>query len=257
LAGVTLVDIERVDGGDGADTIIGSSAGDTLGGGEGDDSIAGGAGDDIFVATDSFDEGRDTIDGGIGNDTLQASGDYAVIMPGVLISVEEISAGGYEGVAITGSDDPDVLDFSSISLMGIAEIDAYSGNDTVVGWTSDDVIVGADGADLMSGGVGADVFLYWWEGDSPAGSGRDIITDFTPGVDNVDLSYIDAKSTISGNQAFTYIGTAAFGSVAGELRYVNSGGATIVMADRDGDGTADFEIELTGTLTLSSADFML
>ena len=29
------------------------------------------------------------------------------------------------------------------------------------------------------------------------------------------------------------------------------------MADRDGDGTADFEIELTGELTLSAGDFLI
>lgn len=44
---------------------------------------------------------------------------------------------------------------------------------------------------------------------------------------------------------------------AGQLHYTQAGGNTIVQADVDGDGTADFEIELTGLLTLTAGDFLL
>ena len=54
---------------------------------------------------------------------------------------------------------------------------------------------------------------------------------------------IDAK-TGPGNQRFTFIGTAAFTNIKGELRVEQSGTSAIVMGDVDGDGAADFEIEL-------------
>ena len=58
--------------------------------------------------------------------------------------------------------------------------------------------------------------------DSPSGAGRDQITDFDAGaaassVDKIDLSAIDAQ-TGPGNQAFTWIGKAAFTHTKGELR---------------------------------------
>ncbi|MFN3294308.1 MAG: M10 family metallopeptidase C-terminal domain-containing protein, partial [Gemmobacter sp.] len=44
------------------------------------------------------------------------------------------------------------------------------------------VLIGAAGKDTMTGGKGADVFVL------ATGSGADTITDFTPGLDRLDLS---------------------------------------------------------------------
>ena len=44
---------------------------------------------------------------------------------------------------------------------------------------------------------------------------------------------------------------------AGELRYFFDGTDTWVQGDIGGDGVADFEIALTGSVTLVSTDFIL
>ena len=46
---------------------------------------------------------------------------------------------------------------------------------------------------------------------------------------------------------------AAFGLIAGQLRYV----AGILSGDVDGDGVTDFQIAVTGTPVLAVTDFQL
>ena len=55
---------------------------------------------------------------------------------------------------------------------------------------------------------------------------------FERGVDVLNLAGIDANSAAAGNQAFDYVGGAAF-SGAGDLRY--AGG--VLSGDVNGDGT--------------------
>ncbi len=94
---------------------------------------------------------------------------------------------------------------------------------------------------------------------------RDRIADFEQGRDHIDLSAIDArttKSTLLVNDAFSFIGTDTFDDVAGQLRYSHVGSfgrvvSTIIEGDTDGNGIANFQIELTGRHTLSSSDFVL
>ncbi|MDP5327496.1 MAG: hypothetical protein NWQ69_09255, partial [Paracoccaceae bacterium] len=61
--------------------------------------------------------------------------------------------------------------------------------------------------------------------------------------DKIDLSAIDANENIEEDQAFSFIGQSAF-SAAGQLRITQSGSSAILEGDTDGDGTADFSIEL-------------
>ena len=78
-------------------------------------------------------------------------------------------------------------------------------------------------------------------------------------MDQIDLSAIDAE-TGPGNQAFTFIGTASFSKTQGELRVEQAGSSAIVMGDVNGDGAADFKIELlnfTDLSTLTASDFRL
>ena len=93
---------------------------------------------------------------------------------------------------------------------------------------------------------------------------RDIITDFQHGLDKIDVSAIDAKSgTPAINDAFNFIGAATFHHIAGELRVVtiSSNGINldtrVVVADVNGDGAGDFQIQLTGLVTLMAQDFVL
>ena len=74
----------------------------------------------------------------------------------------------------------------------------------------------------------------------------DIITDFASQVDKINLVNIDANLNVDGDQAFRYVGAAAFSGVAGELRLADQ----ILSGDINGDGFADFRLGLTGVSAL-------
>ncbi|MEM8699905.1 MAG: M10 family metallopeptidase C-terminal domain-containing protein, partial [Pseudomonadota bacterium] len=102
--------------------------------------------------------------------------------------------------------------------------------------------------------------IYFSENDSRVGtSRRDTITDFNRFADRIELGRLDADTTRGGNQAFDFIGTATFSGTAGELRFFQSAanGFTLLQADTDGDGVQEFQIELTGMITLTEDNFTL
>jgi serralysin len=85
----------------------------------------------------------------------------------------------------------------------------------------------------------------------------DRILDFNRAQgDSINLFGIDANTLVDGNDAFSFIGTAAF-SAAGQLRYEVANGRTVVSGDVNGDGVADFFIRLDGVLTLTADAFTL
>lgn len=65
-----------------------------------------------------------------------------------------------------------------------------------------------------------------------------------------------ADTTTGGNQAFNFVGAAAFGS-AGDLRFVTNGFDGFVLGDVCGNGTVDLNILLEGVGTLTAGDFVL
>jgi serralysin len=87
----------------------------------------------------------------------------------------------------------------------------------------------------------------------------DVVTDFSHAQgDTIVLNPIDANTrTPDVDDAFTFIGTAAFHGVAGELRYTASGANTLVLGDVNGDGQADFALLLLGAISLTKSDFVL
>ena len=68
------------------------------------------------------------------------------------------------------------------------------------------------------------------------------------------LLHLNTKSFDDG---FAFIGSAAFGNIAGQLRAETIFGNTYIQGDVDGDGVADFMIKLYGDVTLGSGDFLL
>jgi serralysin len=119
-----------------------------------------------------------------------------------------------------------------------------AGDDTLIGNQAANLLDGGRGSDRLTGGTGADTFLFR-AGDSAPGA-RDVIADFASGQDKIRFESFDALS---------FVGNAAFSGRANELRYWNEGANTFVAIDQNGDASADFLIELTGTLALTSADF--
>ena len=273
FSAIVLSGITRIDAGAGKDSITGSGGDDTIMGGAGDDLLVGGGGNDTFLVGTGA--GVDAIHGGAGIDRIEASASSTVIALRDLSGIELITAGSFSkvSVALTGGDD--TVDFTDVELSGIGQLDAAAGNDAVTGsigadlilggagtdtlrgGNSADTLVGGAGRDVLNGGVGPDVFRFDDHAELGLGVNADLIEDFLLGSDIIDLAGVDAGASAAGNQVFAFIGTAAFTNVAGQLRYLHSGGQTIVQGDRTGDGVADFEIALTGTLVLTGVDFAL
>ena len=167
------------------------------------------------------------------------------------------------------------------TLVGTNDGDLFrglAGNDVIRALGGGDTIFGGLGADRQTGGLGKDTFFLTSLFDSAKGQSglingvfnaaqgsglRDIVTDFTRGQDKLNLSTIDANTKIGGNQAFAWRGTGNFTGVAGQLieRLYNPAGTagdkSIVYGDVNGDGKADFQIELTGLKVLGVNDFAL
>jgi Ca2+-binding RTX toxin-like protein len=178
------------------------------------------------------------------------------------------------GNALTGGDAKDTLSGQA----GNDVLSGGSGDDILLGGSDNDELRGGDGNDRLTGGSGKDVLLggngantfIFGPGDfSGTTSGTaDFIADYSQFFgDKIDLALIDANIATTKNDAFTFIGTAAFHNVAGELRYtsytVGLGGSSerLVLGDTNGDGTADFAIRLSATLdtvlALFATDFVL
>jgi Ca2+-binding RTX toxin-like protein len=147
-------------------------------------------------------------------------------------------------------------------LFGNAEANVLSGlagDDRLSGGDGNDTLIGGAGRDILIGGADADTFRYLGASDSGAtGATRDNIADFVAGTDKIDLAAIDANSVGgTADDAFSFVGAAAFSHTAGELRATAAGANTLVSGDLDGDAVADFQILLTGAHTLSAGDFLL
>ncbi|MET4897873.1 cadherin domain-containing protein [Sphingomonadaceae bacterium jetA1] len=170
---------------------------------------------------------------------------------------------------INGTAEQDVLDggWGNDVLNGLGGNDKLIGgwgNDTLDGGDGDDILIGGWGKDRLTGGAGKDVFRFESATDSPASSSRDIITDFHSGEDKIDLSAIDANTSLFawGDQAFTLLTTpGAKFTGAGQLRfsYQMMGGKeyTIVEGNTDAFGMADFSVALLGHHNLTAHDFYL
>jgi serralysin len=136
-------------------------------------------------------------------------------------------------------------------------LNGYAGNDTILGGAGNDTLTGGAGLDLLTGGSGKDIFDFNLVSDSTLGATADSIKDFSRvDLDKIDLSTIDANFNLAGNQAFVFIGNdVTFNNTPGELRFESAN--NFVSGDINGDGIADFQIELTGITLVNSSDFIL
>ncbi|WP_373502976.1 calcium-binding protein [Aestuariivirga sp.] len=138
-------------------TIYGYNGADDIYGQDFDDFLYAGSGDDLVFGYDGDDfingnDGWDVLKGGKGNDTLNGNDGYDLLQ------------GAKGNDILNGGDDWD-------------DIYGGDGRDTLTGGQDDDFLVG---------GRGKDIFVFRHGDDS------DVIADFTPDVDKIelDLNYV-------------------------------------------------------------------
>ena len=204
-----------------------------------------------------------TIYDSSGNDTLDCSGYSAAqtinLHPGTFSSVGGLT--NNIGIALNATIEKAIGGSGNDTLIASdtgSTLSGGGGNDTLIGGAGNDTLIGGFGIDSLTGGGGGDTFVFGL-GESSAASGQhDRITDFTSGLDHIDLSGIDAIVSSAAQETFHFIGTAAFSGVAGELDAVfnSSLGVTMLAGDTNGDRIADFTIDLVGNITLVAGDLV-
>ena len=265
------------------DTLYGGNADDELVGFAPFTSVYGGRGNDVVAAAFFAVSGAGNPDNPIhGYVTFDLSslglGDHTT-----LASVVEGGDGtdvvlGSNGADVLyggDGDDSGIINFAGLEFMtaglyggkGDDYLDGGRGDDLLDGGTAADKLIGGDGNDTLIGGLGkdrliggdgADKFVLSGKLDSVKGIGRDVIKDFSHAeFDKIDVSLIDANEKLVGDQKFKYIGDNAFTHHRGELHEIQLANKTLVEGDTNGDGKADFQIEVTGHLHLVKADFIL
>ncbi|HTV68874.1 MAG TPA: calcium-binding protein [Rhizobiaceae bacterium] len=231
----------------GDDYILTGTDHDVIDGGEGNDYMAGGAGDDLYWVDSLGDQVIELA--GKGTDTIRSA-----ITLTLKTNIENLVMDTVGNANGTGNAVANVITGGN----GINHLKGLAGNDTLVGRDGNDLLTGGLGADRLTGDDHADRFIFNSVAESRAGNGIDKIMDFTRAEgDKIQLSAIDANSTIAGNQAFSFIGKAAFSGKAGQLRYVNNGNDTIVTADINGDRKADFTVISDVAINFFKVDFIL
>ena len=186
------------------DDFAGGAGDDTLEGGTTDDRFTGGAGADTFVFKP--DNGHDKItDFTVDTDKIDLTAftgitslddlDYWQSGGDTLIYLRWDGGGTIRLEGVT-PDDLDADDF-------IFYQDEYTGTasaETLAGGAGDDTITGLGGDDTLTGNEGYDTFVFG------SGHGADTVTDFTDGVDLIDLTaftgisgYGDLTVTQNGN----------------------------------------------------------
>jgi Ca2+-binding RTX toxin-like protein len=192
----------RIDGSQGADTIIGSAGTDTITGGGEEDRLNGGNGGDTYLVSgnaaghwelfSAFDTYADNGTTGVDRILAVGPGDVDIGLRNFTATngIEQIDATGTTGLVRLLADwSSDLLDFSKATLIGSnLRIDGNYGNDTITGSGGADTIIGGGGDDRLNGGNGGDTYLV--SGTYASGwylfSGVDTFIDNgTTGVDRI------------------------------------------------------------------------
>lgn len=285
---------DSIYGGAGNDEINGDVGNDRIYGGAGADNINGGAGRDLIIGGAGADV---MFGGSDSNDTLSYAGSVAGVTVALTFGTTTTGVGGdAQGDVIGGFSDiigsslGDLLTDTLKTTVAFGSNDnsfygglgndtlvlgggaddghggagrdvlwGEAGNDLLYGDEGNDVLFGGGDADRLFGGLGADVFVFRSPSETTRTAlGRDIVQDFSAADgDRFDLRTIDADNSLPLNQAFTFIGTAAFDGRHGLLHFADVGVNLLVSGDINGDKVADFAILVANTATLADTNFLL
>jgi len=212
----TLLNIENLTGGKGADTLMGGNdtSSNKLDGFEGNDTFLMGLYDDTNDTVISGDDGADSIVGGDGIDTI----DYSVISEDITVTLNEsvdvsVSFETYATDTIntienfTGGSGDDTItgDLSSNILKGGAGVDNIKGKtglDVIYGDAGDDILSGGNDEDTLYGGADNDSIRGGIDDDTLyGGTGSDTLKG---GVGDDTIYGGDASSTTTGDDWVSY-----------------------------------------------------
>lgn len=215
-------------------------------GGPGDDSFRGGAG----IDTVSY----ETVTGGGITVTLSGQGGWGLLggltgsFTGGGDSGNDFPQGAVFIENVTGTNQSDTIagNRHDTVLIGLGGNDNLDGGADVFGDSGNDTLIGGAGIDQLNGRLGSDTFVWQKVTDAPTGGTIEFAT--VDASDQFDFSAIDANGASPGDPAFVY---ATSGTAAGTL--VVSG--TTIVGHVDGDGVADFQINLSATV--SETQFIL
>ena len=248
ITGGNLAD--TLNGADGQDFIDGGAGHDSIDGGEGNDFLGGGIGNDTLLGG----LGQDWIDGGAGADSMAggAGSDlYFVDNAGDIIT-EAASPTDYDVARLSvswtltaGAEVEQLRSFGTgLSITGNAL------DQRIIGDAGINILTGRGGRDLIEGGAGADIFRLATASDSTVSyPGRDWWYDWSQSQgDRIDVSVMQAGQSL--------IGTSAFTNAAGQIRYQTLGYYSTVFGDLDGNGAADWAVDIAGVAVLTNADFI-
>ncbi|WP_137181168.1 FG-GAP-like repeat-containing protein [Roseomonas sp. AR75] len=146
-------------------------------------------------------------------------------------------AGGAGNDTLAGSNQRDVL------VGG-------TGNDRLIGNNGNDILIGDAGADTLTGGLGADFFRYVRPVD-----GGDMITDFQPGTDVIQLDASFFKGLPVGTLNPANFAAGAPTAALPQVLYAS--GALSFDADGTGAFGATLIATLTGAPAITSADIFV
>jgi Ca2+-binding RTX toxin-like protein len=287
---------ELIDGITGAtndgDVIKGMGGDDRIYAGGGDDVIQGGLGGDYMDGGDDEDTANyiDSISGVTVN-LLTGKGQGGSAEGDTLYQIENVTGSNFDDILLGdggdnklyGRDGKDTLKGAggqdelfggagSDVLYGNQDSDELwgeSGNDQLFGGTGFDWLVGGEGRDTMTGESGPDAFVWYAAKEMGVTQATaDRITDFNAAEgDWIDLAGVDANVYATGNQAFTFIGNAAFtldtttadptDVMPGEIRYYHAGGNTYIEIQTGNAADVEGVIRIDGIVTPEASWFVL
>ena len=93
----------------------------------------------------------------------------------------------------TSGDDPNLVGTGGgnhvmVGLAGNDILHGDSGNSGLLGGAGNDILIGGPGNDIMSGSTGSDTFRFTDLSGGHANIGKDVIVDFHPGEDTIEIS---------------------------------------------------------------------